>query len=94
MVPIAACESANRVVAAADLVCFVGTSAAMCAVGFVFVQPVAGVVVLTAGLLIPGATFDAVRDADGSAFVIHAKADDERTDPSGNSGDRIAYAVL
>jgi len=26
--------------------------------------------------------------------VIHAKADDERTDPSGNSGDRIACAIL
>jgi len=49
---------------------------------------------LTAGLLVPGATFDALRDADGSAFVIHAKADDEQTDPSGNSGDRIACAVL
>ena len=49
---------------------------------------------LTAGLLVPGATFDALRDADGSAFVIHAKADDEKTDPSGNSGDRIACAVL
>ena len=49
---------------------------------------------LTAGLLIPGATFEALRDADGSAFVIHAKADDEKTDPSGNSGDRIACAVL
>jgi len=33
-------------------------------------------------------------DADGAAFVIHAKADDHRTDPSGNSGDRIACAVL
>ncbi len=33
-------------------------------------------------------------DADGAALVIHAKADDYRTDPSGNSGDRIACAVL
>lgn len=33
-------------------------------------------------------------DADGSALVIHAKADDEMTDPSGNSGDRIACAVI
>lgn len=49
---------------------------------------------LTAGLLIPGATFDGLRDSDGSAFVIHAKVDDEQTDPSGNSGDRIACAVL
>jgi Cu-Zn family superoxide dismutase len=30
----------------------------------------------------------------GSALVIHADPDDERTDPSGNSGDRIACAVL
>lgn len=33
-------------------------------------------------------------DADGTALVIHARADDYRTDPSGNSGDRIACAVL
>jgi Cu-Zn family superoxide dismutase len=29
-----------------------------------------------------------------TALVIHAKADDERTDPSGNSGDRVACAVI
>ncbi len=33
-------------------------------------------------------------DADGTALVIHAKPDDDRTDPSGDSGDRIACAVL
>jgi superoxide dismutase, Cu-Zn family len=33
-------------------------------------------------------------DADGASLVVHARADDERTDPSGNSGDRIACAVL
>ncbi|HEU4799133.1 MAG TPA: superoxide dismutase family protein [Gemmatimonadales bacterium] len=33
-------------------------------------------------------------DADGAAVVIHASADDYRTDPSGNSGDRIACGVL
>ncbi len=33
-------------------------------------------------------------DADGTALLIHAKPDDYKTDPSGNSGDRIACAVL
>lgn len=36
----------------------------------------------------------ALLDGDGAALVIHAKADDYRTDPSGESGDRIACAVL
>lgn len=33
-------------------------------------------------------------DADGAAIVIHAAADDDRTDPSGNSGARIACGVF
>jgi superoxide dismutase, Cu-Zn family len=33
-------------------------------------------------------------DADGTALVIHANPDDEMTDPAGNSGGRIACAVL
>jgi Cu-Zn family superoxide dismutase len=40
-----------------------------------------------------GAT-NALADADGTSLVVHAKADDYRTDPSGNSGDRVACAVL
>ena len=33
-------------------------------------------------------------DADGTALVVHAKADDYKTDPSGASGDRVACAVI
>lgn len=33
-------------------------------------------------------------DSDGSALVIHAAPDDMVTDPSGNSGDRIACGVI
>jgi len=31
---------------------------------------------------------------NGAAIVIHAKADDYKTDPSGNSGDRVACGVI
>ncbi|MGV3511224.1 MAG: superoxide dismutase family protein [Novosphingobium sp.] len=33
-------------------------------------------------------------DADGTAIVVHAGPDDYKTDPSGNSGGRIACGVL
>jgi len=33
-------------------------------------------------------------DADGSALVIHAGADDYKTDPADNSGNRIACGVI
>ena len=33
-------------------------------------------------------------DNDGSALVIHAKADDYKSDPAGNAGDRIACGVI
>lgn len=35
-----------------------------------------------------------VFDADGSALVIHAGADDHITDPAGNAGARIACGVI
>jgi Cu-Zn family superoxide dismutase len=43
---------------------------------------------------LPGGTFDGLFDADGSAFMVHAGADDLMTDPSGNSGGRIACGVF
>ena len=30
----------------------------------------------------------------GTALMIHAKADDLKTDPAGNAGDRIACGVI
>jgi Cu-Zn family superoxide dismutase len=36
----------------------------------------------------------ALLDADGSAIVVHASADDYTTDPAGNAGDRIACGVV
>ena len=39
-------------------------------------------------------TLDGLRDADGSALVIHAGPDDHVTQPIGGAGARIACAVL
>jgi Cu-Zn family superoxide dismutase len=45
-------------------------------------------------MTLPGGTLDAMLDADGAALVVHANPDDLKTDPSGNSGGRIACGVL
>lgn len=45
-------------------------------------------------LVLRGASLASIKDWDGAALLVHARADDERTDPSGNSGDRIACALI
>jgi superoxide dismutase, Cu-Zn family len=42
--------------------------------------------------LMPGA--GSVLDSDGSALVVHAKADDYASQPAGAAGDRIACGVI
>ncbi|WP_239806238.1 superoxide dismutase family protein [Croceicoccus hydrothermalis] len=42
----------------------------------------------------PVGTFDAMLSGDGSAFIIHANADDGVSQPSGDAGSRIACGVL
>jgi superoxide dismutase, Cu-Zn family len=48
-------------------------------------------------VIVPGVTISGGRpllDGDGAALVVHASADDYMTEPSGNSGDRIACGVI
>jgi Cu-Zn family superoxide dismutase len=49
---------------------------------------------LKAELLAPDATIDTLMDADGSALVVHAKADDYKSQPAGDAGDRVACGVI
>jgi Cu-Zn family superoxide dismutase len=46
------------------------------------------------GATIPGAQMTGLLDADGGAIIVHAGPDDLKTDPSGNSGGRIACGVF
>ena len=48
--------------------------------------------IVAGAMMMSGANM--LADADGTALVIHAKPDDYKTDPSGESGDRIACAVV
>ncbi|MFO1261225.1 MAG: superoxide dismutase family protein [Sphingomonadaceae bacterium] len=47
---------------------------------------------------VPGASLSGgdtpLLDADGAAIVVHAGPDDMKTDPSGNSGGRVACGVI
>ena len=49
-------------------------------------------IVSAEGVVVSGA--NGLLDADGAALVVHANADDQRTDPSGNSGARIRCGVI
>jgi len=42
--------------------------------------------------LTPGQT--SLFNGNGTSLIIHAKPDDQKTDPAGNSGDRIACGVI
>ena len=59
---------------------------------------VGGAGTATVGFTVAGAKLSSganmLADADGTSIVVHAKPDDYKTDPSGNSGDRIACAVI
>ena len=47
---------------------------------------------IAGGMIADGAS--PLFDADGAAVVVHAKADDNVSDPAGNAGGRIACGVL
>ena len=48
---------------------------------------------LTAVTLQPGAP-NSLLSGSGTSLIVHEKADDMKTDPSGNSGNRIACGVI
>jgi superoxide dismutase, Cu-Zn family len=50
--------------------------------------------VVNEAVSLAGASVATMLDADGAALVLHAAPDDYATDPSGDSGDRIACAVI
>jgi Cu-Zn family superoxide dismutase len=50
--------------------------------------------VLEETVTLPHATLDQLLDADGASVMIHANADDYVSQPAGNSGPKIACAVI
>ena len=50
--------------------------------------------VLDQTVVLPNATMAQLLDADGSSIMIHANADDYVSQPAGNSGPKIACAVI
>jgi superoxide dismutase, Cu-Zn family len=46
------------------------------------------------GVMLTGSGATSLRKPGGTALMVHAAADDYRTDPSGNSGARIACGVI
>ena len=49
---------------------------------------------LFAPAVTPKAGENSLFDSDGSSLVMHAGADDYKSDPAGNAGDRIACGVI
>lgn len=48
----------------------------------------------TATFTLPAGSFAGLMDGDGSSIVVHEGPDDMRTDPSGDSGGRIACGIF
>lgn len=45
-------------------------------------------------MTLTGGDYAGLMDADGSALIVHAGPDDLKTDPSGNSGGRVACGIF
>ena len=50
--------------------------------------------VLNAAVTLEKGKPNSLFDDDGSTLIIHAKADDYKSDPAGNAGGRIACGVI